>query len=166
MNNKKLPLTGHALPPPRITNNDYVKRLIDHEKSTGEKLTVSEWIDQYKKNQGQNLLLSNKVRGRIQNIIVARDGRNSPFGCKDILKILESVAGCTLNQADNYNCYAVKNSKFLKSKKGGKVSSAQKTTTSRTQVTIQQQHWWHSTIDQVWEQQVETNIPVVDFQPV
>ena len=166
MNNKKLPLTGHALPPPRTTINDYVKRLIDHEKATGEKLTVSEWIDQYKKNQGRNSLLSSKVRGRIQNIIVARDGRNSPLGRKDILEIIESVAGCTPKQADNYYCYAVKNNKFPKLKKGGKVSSAQKTTTSWTQVTIQQQHWWHSTIDQVWEQQVETNIPAVDFQPV
>ena len=109
MNNKKLPLTGHALPPPRTTINDYVKRLIDHEKATGEKLTVSEWIDQYKKNQGRNSLLSSKVRGRIQNIIVARDGRNSPLGRKDILEIIESVAGCTPKQADNYYCYAVKN---------------------------------------------------------
>ena len=141
--------------------------MIDQKKGTSERLAVSEWIDQYKQNEGQNLLLSNnEVRGKIQHTIVARDGRNSPMGHKDILKIIQSVAGCTPKQADNYYCYAVKNNKFPKLKKGGKVSSAQKTTTSRTQVTIQQQHRWHSTIDQVWEQQVETNIPVVDFQPV
>ena len=83
--------------------------MIDHKKATSERLAVSEWIDQYKKNKGQNLLLSNEVRGRIQNIIVARDGRNSPMGRKDILKIIQSVAGCTPKQADNYYCYAVKN---------------------------------------------------------
>ena len=84
--------------------------MIDHKKATSERLAVSEWIDQYKKNKGQNLLLSNEVRGRIQNIIVARDGsRNSPMGLKDILKIIQSVAGCTPKQADNYYCYAVKN---------------------------------------------------------
>ena len=82
--------------------------MIDQKKGTSERLAVSEWIDQYKQNEGQNLLLSNnEVRGKIQHTIVARDGRNSPMGHKDILKIIQSVAGCTPKQADNYYCYAV-----------------------------------------------------------
>ena len=84
--------------------------MIDQKKGTSERLAVSEWIDQYKQNEGQNLLLSNNVvLGKIQHTIVARDGRNSPMGHKDILKIIQSVAGCTPKQADNYYCYAVKN---------------------------------------------------------
>ena len=165
-NKQQVPMTTYPIYPPRTTINEYVKRLNNHEEATGEKLSVAEWIDQYKNNKGPNSIISDEVRDRIQNIIVARDGRNSPLKRKDILEIIASVAGCSQKQADNYYTYGVSHNKFPLLKKGGKVAAAQKTTTNRTQVTVEQQHRWHIVIDDIWEKQAERNLPVEEFKPV
>ena len=152
--------------PPPSTINDYVRRLADHKKATGENITVAEWIDQYKRKGGRNPLISEDVRDCIQDIIVARDGRNTPMARKHILEIIESVAECTKKQAENYYHQCVNNKKFPLLEKGERVASAQKTTTSRTQVTMEQQYRWHTLIDQMWEKQAEVNLPVEEFTPV
>ena len=152
--------------PPRTTVTDYVQRLADHKEATGENITVAEWIDQYKRKGGRNPVISKDVRDRIQDIIVARDGRNNPMQRKEIIEIIESVGGSTKKQADNYYQHCVDRKKFPLLKKGGKVCSAQKTTTSRTQVTMEQQYRWHTLIDQMWEKQEEVNLPTEEFKPV
>ena len=78
-----------------------------HIVTAGEKLIVPEWIEQYKKKQGPNSLISKEVRDRIQIIIVTREGRSSQMLQKHVFEIIESVAGCTENQADNYYQYSV-----------------------------------------------------------
>ena len=44
-NQQQVPITTNTLIPPRTTINDYVKRLKKHEGATGEKLSVTEWIE-------------------------------------------------------------------------------------------------------------------------
>ena len=121
--------------------------MADHKEATGENITVAEWIDQYKKHGGRNPIISKDVRDRIQNIIVVRDRRNTPMKRKLGIEIIESVGGSTKKQAQNYYQHCVDRNKFPLLKKGGKVCSAQKTITSRTQVTMEQQHRWHALID-------------------
>ena len=162
---KQVPLTSVPRPP-RTTVNDYLKRLNKHEEATGERITVAEWINQYKKSRGRNPLISQDIRNRIQNIVVVRDGRNNPMTRKHIIEIIESVGQCTKVQATNYYNHCTARKMFPLLKKGGRVCSAQKTTTSRTQVTIEQQYRWHTLIDQVWEKQEETNLPSEEFNPV
>ena len=41
-----------------------------------------------------------------------------------------------------------------------------KNTTRRTQVTTEQQHWWHTLIDQVWEKKEGVNLPAEEFKPL
>ena len=165
-NNKSDVADTILIAPPRTTINDYVRRLANHKEATGENITVAEWIDQYKRKGGRNPIISKDVRDRIQDILVARDGRNNPMQRKDIIEIIGSVSGSTNKQADNYYQHCVDRKKFPLLKKGGKVCSAQKTTTSRTQVTMEQQHRWHTLIDQIWEKQEEVNLPNEEFKPV
>ena len=163
---KVVPLTDFSFIPPRSTVSDYIRRLNKHEEATGEKLSVAEWIEQHKQTPGPPSIISKEVRDRIQNIIVARDARNNPLKRLDIIEIISSVAGCSQKQADNYYCYCVSHNKFPMLKKGGKVATCQKTTTSRTQVTVQQQHRWHIVIDDTWEKQAETNLSADEFKPI
>lgn len=83
---------------------------------------------------------------------------------KEVLEVISSVVGCTAEQANNYFIYATSHEKFKLLRRSGKVCSAQKTTTSRTQVTVEQQHRWHTTIDKCWEKQEEVNQPEDEFK--
>ena len=126
--------------------SDYIiQRLALHPVTTGEWLTVQEWIEQYKQKQGGNKLLSKEVRDRIQNIIAVREGRNTPMLWKHVLEIIESVAGCTKNKLIIIISIQLIPQKVPLLQKAWKVCSAQKTTTtSHTQVTLAQQgkqHW-------------------------
>ena len=120
-NNKSDVADTILIAPPRTTINDYVRRLANHKEATGENITVAEWIDQYKRKGGRNPIISKDVRDRIQDILVARDGRNNPMQRKDIIEIIGSVSGSTNKQADNYYQHCVDRKKFPLLKKGGKV---------------------------------------------
>ena len=80
---------------------------------------------------------------------------------KHIIEIIDTVGQCTKVQATNYYNHCTAQTLFPLLKKGGRVCLAQKTTTSRTQVTIEQQYRWHTLIDQVWEKQEDRNKPTV-----
>ena len=92
------PTNDNVLTPSYMTVSNYIRRLASHAVTTGEQLTVQEWIEQHKKKAGRNALLSKEVRNRIQNIIAVRDGRNTPMLRKHVLEIIESVMGCTKNK--------------------------------------------------------------------
>ena len=124
--------------PPRSTINTYIKRLDVYEKETGKKLTVKEWIETMRRKQGRPTILPDKDRDRIQNIIIAREARNNPMSRRDVVEVISSITGCSTTQADNHYTYATSSDKFNLLLRGGRVCSAQKTTTSRTQVTVEQ----------------------------
>ena len=121
-------------------------------------------MKQRKRKKGRPTLLSDKHCNRIQHIIVAREGRNCPMTQKEVLEVILSVAACTTLQANNYFIYATTSNKFDLLQHSEKVCLAQKTTTSHTQVTIKQQHCWHTNIDCCWEKQKEMNLPADEFK--
>lgn len=79
-------------------------------------------------------LLSVEDHERIKKVMVARDAQNNGMTCNKALDVICCVAGCTKKQADNYYNNATKQGKFKYLKCGGRVSTAQKTTTSQTQI--------------------------------
>ena len=106
-NKQSVKPTNDGLYLPYSTVSDYIQRLAAHEVTTGEKITVAVWVEQNKKKQGSTLFVSKEVRNRKQTIVVAREGHNTPMLQKHLLKIFESVAGCTRKQADNYDQHVV-----------------------------------------------------------
>ena len=95
--------------------------------------------------------------------MVVKDSHNNGILRREVIDVICQLASCTSKQADNYYTNACKQQNFKYLKNHGKVYSAQKTTTSQTQVTMEQQHRWHSAVDFCWEKQREMNLPKTEF---
>ncbi len=63
----------------------------------------------------------------------------------------------------NHFTSLVQNKKLPDLKRDGRVVTAQKTTTKRGQITIEQQVHWHGVIESIWKDQDGTNLPAEEF---
>jgi uncharacterized protein YggL (DUF469 family) len=66
-------------------------------------------------------------------------------------------------QAKNHCDYLVRNGKLSGLKRGGRVVVAQKTTTKRSQITVEQQLRWHASVDFALAEQTRLNLPAEQF---
>lgn len=132
-------------------------------KKTGDNISVEEFLA-IKAKDDRESVISDEVRKRLEKVIVARDARNNGMSRREVIEVISQLGDCTLKQADNYFTYASARGKFPLLKRGRKVVTAQKTTTSRTQVTVEQQYRWHLAVDFCWEQQKEMNLPFDDIK--
>ena len=65
--------------------------------------------------------------------------------------------------AENHHDYLIRKGKLDKLKKGGRVVSAQATTTERSQINVEQQLRWHYLIENEWDYLRKNNEPVSQF---
>ena len=78
--------------------------------------------------------------------------------------VMELLQCCgSRKQAENHFDYLIRNGRL---KRGGRVVVAQKTTTKRSQITIEQQLRWHTAVDFALSEQRRLNLPAEDFNDV
>jgi len=125
--------------PSKTVINRYANYISTHEKDTGNLLTVKEFIKVFNKTGGKARTLTIEQRQRVNKIMVRRDARNFPMGRKEVLNLIAEVSGKSFKAAENHFDYLIRNKLLSGLKRDGRVVSAQKTTTKRSQVTIQRQ---------------------------
>mgnify|MGYP001031646604 CR=1 FL=1 len=103
----------------------------------------------------------------IAEIIQFRDKNNNGMSRKEAITLIMDWTGCgKMKTAENHLEYLVRNNKLPELKKGGRVVTAQATTTKRGQITVEQQLRWHGVIQSMWEEQRRLNIPAVLYLPI
>jgi hypothetical protein len=88
----------------------------------------------------------------------ARDLSNSGMSRKEMINNISFITQCSnLKTCENHFDYLIRENKLPDCKNGGRVLTAQKTTTKRSQVTIEQQLRWHTPIDHCKQRMAELN---------
>lgn len=82
-------------------------------------------------------LTDKKFCSDLQKIIVTQDCLNNGMTRKEAISIIVGFYGASRKTADNHYCYLVSKGKLEDLKRGGKVVSAQATTTNRTAITTE-----------------------------
>jgi hypothetical protein len=92
---------------------------------------------------------------------------NNGMSRKEAITLIMDWADCGDRiKATNHFAYLVRNKKLPDLKRDGRVVTAQKTTTKRGQITIEQQIRWHGVIESIWKDQDGTNLPADEFAPL
>jgi hypothetical protein len=80
-----------------------------------------------------------------------------------ITMVMELLQCASRSQAKNHYDYLVCNGKLSGLTQGGRVVTAPKTTTKRSQITIAQQLHWHTSADFALAEQERLNLPAEEF---
>ena len=84
----------------------------------------------------------------LQDIIVASEKANNKAGRSEIIELIGKIAQCSdLIKCRNHWNYLVISGKLKELKGGFRLRKAQNTTTKRTQITVDKQLWWQTTLD-------------------
>ncbi len=103
----------------------------------------------------------------IAEIIRCRDMNNNGMCRNDAITLVMDWTGCEeRGKARNHYAYLVRNKKLPDLKRDGRVVTAQKTTTKRGQITIEQQVRWHGVVESIWRDLDASNLPVEEFHPL
>lgn len=103
----------------------------------------------------------------LQAAIVHRDASNKGMKRKEVISlIMEMVQTSNRKKCELHYEYLVRAGRLTQLKRGGKVSTAQGTTTNRSQVLREQQLRWHCTVDQALHEQRRLNQPADEFAKV
>ena len=103
-------------------------------------------------------------RDELQGKACFRDKNNNGMTRKEmILLVMDFTGCCKWKQAENHLDFLIRAGKFPNLKRGGRTVSAQKTTTKRSLITIEQQLRWHGNIESVWQEQLQLNHPNEKF---
>ena len=98
-------------------------------------------------NANKGSLLGETDLKLLQYIIVSRDEANNGAGRAKIVALIGDIAQCSdLIKCRNHWNYIVMLGKLKELKGGGRLRKAQNTTTKRTQITVEQQLLWHTTM--------------------
>ena len=92
-------------------------------------------FDRHKANEKCHGLTSSETQGYLQSVAVARDKNNKGMTRKEMIQFIAQIECCKLKTAENHYDYLVRSNRLDKLKKGGRVVTAQATTTNRTAVT-------------------------------
>lgn len=112
-----------------------------------------------------NSLTSEADQCFIEGIVRFRDKNNNGMGRKEIVTVIMKLSECSnYKTAENHLDYLIRSNRFKLLKRGGRVVTAQRTTTKRLQITVPQQLRWHCTVDFVWKEQARLNQPPELFQ--
>jgi hypothetical protein len=86
----------------------------------------------------------------------ARDISNNGMARGELISLIMEISGCDdRKEAENHYDYLIRKKKL---------SDLKKSTTKHSQIVIEQQLWWHSTIEQVWEDTEFLNQPREEFR--
>ena len=112
-------------------------------------------------------LLSKSDWKFISDIAISRDMRNNGMTRAEMITmIVELSEGASFQQAKNHYDYLVRSGHLKGLKRGGRVVTCQKTTTKRSQITMEQQLRWHASVDFALSEQVRLNLPADEFEQV
>ena len=103
----------------------------------------------------------------IAEIIRCRDMNNNGISRNDAITLIMDWTHCNDRvKAKNHFAYLVQKKKLPDLKRGGRVVTAQKTTTKRGQITIEQQVRWHGVVESMLNDLDSTNLPADAFHPL
>jgi len=109
------------------------------------------------------LLMEEQVR-QLNDIIIHRDEANNGMGRAEIILLVQEFAQLAdVKKAENHYDYLIKNKHLTGLKHDGRVSTAQKTSSKRCQITVEQQLWWHMTVDDAHAELHRLNQPTAEF---
>ncbi len=74
-----------------------------------------------------------------------------------MITLMSELFSASSKAAENHIDYLIKSKQFPELKRGGRVVSAQATTTNRTAITTQKLLWTYNTIQLAWAKQAEFN---------
>ena len=140
---------------PESTTRLYLKKL------NGNEITYKKVFRDQKK------LLTADLIKILQDIICRRDQNNTGLTRKEYVKIIMDLGGAkSFKAAENHFDYLIRKGQLTQLNRGGKVITAQATTTERCNITVKQQYRWHTLIDSIWEDMRVTNTPENEFKKV
>ncbi len=93
----------------------------------------------------------------LQFIATSRDEMNKGMTRKGMITLMSKLFSVLSKAAENHFDYLIKSKQFPELKWGGRVVSAQATTTNRTAITTQKLLWTYNTIQLAWAKQAEFN---------
>ena len=143
--------SGLIVPP--STLNSVMDRLGNNE------ITVENCFRSKKKG-----LLSTELIDVLQDIIRKRDEINNGVSRKEAIQLIVDLGQCGSSKAaENHLDYLIRKGQLTGLKRGGKVVTAQSTTTERSQINCEQQLRWHFLIESEWEFMRSVNTPSSSF---
>lgn len=103
-------------------------------------------------------LLDEDGRKLLQSIAVARDDANNGMTRKELIDVIMEMSGTgNRKKAENHLDYLIRKKGLPELKRGGRVVKAQKTTTKRSQINMEQQLRWHTAVEDVLSQLKQLN---------
>ena len=112
-------------------------------------------------------LLSVSDRKFLEDIAISRDLRNNGMSRAEMITTIMELSQCaSREQAKNHFDYLVRAGHFSGLKRGGRVVTCQKTTIKRTEITMEQQLRWHTSVDYALSEQARLNLPSKAFELV
>jgi len=115
--------------------------------------------DMMHKQKKQGLLGESDLKF-IEDVIVTRDEANNGMGRGEVIHLISEVSQCSDRiKCKNHWDHLVRSGKMKALKAGGKVKKAQTTTTKITQITVEQQLRWHTTVESGLEESERLNEP-------
>ena len=116
---------------------------------------------------GSEPLLSDDDCKFLADVAVSRDLRNNGMTRSEMINMVMELSQCaSRKQAENHYDYLVRNHRLSGLKRDDKVVTAQKTTTKRSQITVEQQLRWHTAVDFALAEQQRLNLPAEEFDTV
>jgi hypothetical protein len=96
-----------------------------------------------------------------------RDNANTGMSRHEVIHLIMELAQTNdFTKCENHWHYLVRNHKVPGLKRGGKVTAAQSTTTKRSQIRVEQQLRWHTTVENALAEQRRLNLPTEEFDKV
>lgn len=101
----------------------------------------------------------------LASAIIHRDEANNGMSRQEVGQlILEMSQTSSMKKAMDHYDYLVRNRRLIGVKNGGHTVKAQATTTVRSQIQVEQQLRWHTTIDEALQEQRRLNQPALAFE--
>ena len=110
-------------------------------------------------------LLSSLQREKLMDIVKARDERNDGLARKEVIGLIVKLTNASYQSAENHYDYLIRQNLLPELKKGGRVVSAQKTSTKRSNMNTEQQLRWHLIVDHLFSELLRLN-PDEEYKPL
>ncbi|KAL9182733.1 hypothetical protein ACHAXT_004012 [Thalassiosira profunda] len=110
-----------------------------------------------KKGKKKAGLTSAATRNLLQSIATARDKNNKGMSRKEMICLIAELESVNAKTAENHYDYLVREGKLPELKRGGRVVTAQPTTTNRSAITTEKLLRTFNTVQLAWEMQKQLN---------
>ena len=118
------------------------------------------------KSRGGGVPLLNESELELLNsTLLYRDQANNGMSRSEAVSLICELAQCSdRKKACNHLNYLVSHNKLSGLKRGGRVVAAQATTKKRSQIVVEQQLRWHTTVEDALQELRRLNQPAIEFE--